>query len=89
MLFILSFLQIARRLLGKILIDLHNTRREVTAAAAESNTCHDPTIISSTKRKERCCYDDVRNEGFERSSSNEKSIDLDSHKETKYCLDPK
>lgn len=81
--------KIARRLLGKILIDLHNTRREVTAAAAESNTCHDPTIISSTKRKERCYYDDVRNEGFERSSSNEKSIDIDSHKETKYCLDPK
>nr|CAB3503536.1 unnamed protein product [Digitaria exilis] len=46
--------KIARRLLGKILIDLHNTRQEVTAAAAESNAYND-----------------------------------DSHKETKYCLDPK
>ncbi|RLM93078.1 hypothetical protein C2845_PM08G27330 [Panicum miliaceum] len=46
--------------------------------------------VSSTKRKERCYYEDVRNECFERSSSNKKSIDLDdSHKETKYCLDPK
>ncbi|PAN28180.1 hypothetical protein PAHAL_5G136600 [Panicum hallii] len=82
--------KIARRLLGKILIDLHNTRREVTAAAAESNTHNDTKAVSSTKRKERCYYEDVRNECFERSGSNKKSIDLDdSHKETKYCLDPK
>ncbi|CAO2178027.1 unnamed protein product [Urochloa humidicola] len=80
--------KIARRLLGKILIDLHNTRREVTAAAAESNM-HDDKAVSSAKRKERCYYE-VRNECFERSGSNNKSIDLDeSHKETKYCLDPK
>ncbi|CAL4947149.1 unnamed protein product [Urochloa decumbens] len=81
--------KIARRLLGKILIDLHNTRREVTAAAAESNT-HDDKAVSSAKRKERCYYEEVRNECFERSGSTNKSIDLDeSHKETKYCLDPK
>ncbi|CAL4961082.1 unnamed protein product [Urochloa decumbens] len=81
--------KIARRLLGKILIDLHNTRREVTAAAAESNM-HDDKAVSSAKRKERCHYEEVRNECFERSGSNNKSIDLDeSHKETKYCLDPK
>ncbi|CAO2182712.1 unnamed protein product [Urochloa humidicola] len=81
--------KIARRLLGKILIDLHNTRREVTAAAAESNT-HDNKTVSSAKRKERCYYEEVRNECFERSGSNHKSIDPDeSHKETKYCLDPK
>ncbi|CAM0883363.1 unnamed protein product [Alopecurus aequalis] len=81
--------KIARRLLGKILIDLHNTRREITAIAAESSTCHDPKIVSSPKQKERCYYDSVRNEGFERPSTNQKSDDLDSHKETKYCLDPK
>ncbi|TVU34900.1 hypothetical protein EJB05_16756 [Eragrostis curvula] len=82
--------KIARRLLGKILIDLHNTRREVTATAAESNACNDPTALSSAKRKERCYYDEVRNECFERFTSNKKSVDLDdSHKETKYCLDPK
>uniref|UniRef100_A0A0E0JPG5 Inositol hexakisphosphate and diphosphoinositol-pentakisphosphate kinase n=1 Tax=Oryza punctata TaxID=4537 RepID=A0A0E0JPG5_ORYPU len=82
--------KIARRLLGKILIDLHNTRREVADAAGESNACHDPTIVPSSKRKDRGCYGDVKNEGFDRPSSNKKSIDLDdSHKETKYCLDPK
>ncbi|XP_062207060.1 inositol hexakisphosphate and diphosphoinositol-pentakisphosphate kinase VIP1-like isoform X6 [Phragmites australis] len=82
--------KIAHRLLGKILIDLHNTRREVTSATAESNTYHDPTTMSSAKRKERCYYEEVRSECFERPISNKKSIDLDdSHKETKYCLDPK
>ncbi|KAL5223236.1 hypothetical protein ABZP36_027949 [Zizania latifolia] len=82
--------KIARRLLGKILIDLHNTRREVAAAAGESNACHDPTIVSSSKWKDRGYYREAKNEVFDRSSSNKKSIDLDdSHKETKYCLDPK
>ncbi|KAK1667992.1 hypothetical protein QYE76_056151 [Lolium multiflorum] len=81
--------KIARRLLGKILIDLHNTRREIAAIAAESITCHDPKIVSSIKQKERCYYGNVRNEGFERSSTDQKSVDQDSHKETKYCLDPK
>ncbi|VAH64694.1 unnamed protein product [Triticum turgidum subsp. durum] len=81
--------KIARRLLGKILIDLHNTRREITEVAAESSTRHDPIVVSSTKRKERCYHDSVRNESFEGSSTDEKSVDLDSHKETKYCLDPK
>jgi inositol hexakisphosphate/diphosphoinositol-pentakisphosphate kinase len=77
-------------LLGKILIDLHNTRREVAAAGGESNACHDPTIVPSSKRKDRGYYGDVKNEGFDRPNSNKKSIDLDdSHKETKYCLDPK
>jgi hypothetical protein len=87
--FFCRFLQIARRLLGKILIDLHNTRREIAAIAAESITCHDPKIVSSIKQKERCYYGNVRNEGFERSSTDQKSVDQDSHKETKYCLDPK
>ncbi|KAK3162111.1 hypothetical protein QOZ80_1BG0085640 [Eleusine coracana subsp. coracana] len=82
--------KIARRLLGKILIDLHNTRREVVAAAAESNTCNDPTAMPSAKRKERCHYEEVRNECVERLSSNKNSIILnDTHQETKYCLDPK
>uniref|UniRef100_A0A0E0C8G6 Inositol hexakisphosphate and diphosphoinositol-pentakisphosphate kinase n=1 Tax=Oryza meridionalis TaxID=40149 RepID=A0A0E0C8G6_9ORYZ len=82
--------KIARRLLGKILIDLHNTRREVAASGGESNACHDPTIVPSSKRKDRGYYGDVKNEGFDRPNSNKKSIDLDdSHKETKYCLDPK
>ncbi|CAD6229623.1 unnamed protein product [Miscanthus lutarioriparius] len=82
--------KIAHRLLGKILIDLHNTRREVTAAAAESYTHNDTTTVSSAKLKERSYYEEVRNECVERSSSNKKAIDLDdSHEETKYCLDPK
>uniref|UniRef100_A0A0D9YFR3 Inositol hexakisphosphate and diphosphoinositol-pentakisphosphate kinase n=1 Tax=Oryza glumipatula TaxID=40148 RepID=A0A0D9YFR3_9ORYZ len=50
--------KIARRLLGKILIDLHNTRREVAAAGGESNACHDPTIVPSSKRKDRGYYGD-------------------------------
>ncbi|XP_037414332.1 inositol hexakisphosphate and diphosphoinositol-pentakisphosphate kinase VIP1-like isoform X3 [Triticum dicoccoides] len=81
--------KIARRLLGKILIDLHNTRREITEVAAESSTRLDPIVVSSTKRKERCYHDGVRNESSEGSSTDEKSVDLDSHEETKYCLDPK
>ncbi|GJN17500.1 hypothetical protein PR202_gb04573 [Eleusine coracana subsp. coracana] len=79
--------------LGKmILIDLHNTRREVVliTAAAESNTCNDPKAMPSAKRKERCHYEEVRNECVERFSSNKNSINLnDTHQETKYCLDPK
>ncbi|KAL6614393.1 hypothetical protein ACP70R_036663 [Stipagrostis hirtigluma subsp. patula] len=79
--------KIARRLLGKILIDLHNTRQEVTTVAAVSNTYNDMTTMSSAKRKDRCYHKEVRNE--QRSIPN-KSIDLDdSDKETKYCLDPK
>lgn len=75
--------------MGKILIDLHNTRREV-AAAAESDIYNDIMTVSSAKRKERNYYEEVKNECVERSISNKKGIDLDdSHEETKYCLDPK
>ncbi|ONM37416.1 Phosphoglycerate mutase-like family protein [Zea mays] len=82
--------KIARRLLGKILIDLHNTRREVAAAAAESDIYNDIMTVSSAKRKERSYYEEVKHECVERSISNKKGIDLDdSHEETKYCLDPK
>nr|CAB3474444.1 unnamed protein product [Digitaria exilis] len=81
--------KIARRLLGKILIDLHNTRQEVTAAA-ESNAYNGTKAVPSSKRKEMCYYEEVRNEYFEKSIYNNNSVDLDdSHKETKYCLDPK
>lgn len=76
--------------MGKILIDVHNTRQEVTAAAAESNTYNGTKAVPSSKRKEMCYYEEVMKEYFEKSISTNNSVDLDdSHKETKYCLDPK
>ncbi|KAF8399400.1 hypothetical protein HHK36_015264 [Tetracentron sinense] len=85
--------KIARRLLGKILIDLRNTREEaITVAELKSN--HDKS--SSTKSgKEDTDYQSKlqnKNEDTRRSSfTSEKSLDQDDDedKETKYRLDPK
>lgn len=89
-------LQIARRLLGKILIDLRNTREEAISVA-ELKSNQDQTSTFSKTRKEdtvtdyqsrsQTKMDDTRRT----SSTSEKSLDQDDDddKETKYRLDPK
>ncbi|RWW89445.1 hypothetical protein BHE74_00001609 [Ensete ventricosum] len=89
-----SRFQIARRLLGKILIDLRNTREEAISVA-ELKSSQEPTSMFAKTRKEETEYQ-VRslnkNEDPRRSSTtSEKSLDQDDDddRETKYRLDPK
>ncbi|CAH9088859.1 unnamed protein product [Cuscuta epithymum] len=83
--------KIARRLLGKLLIDLRNTREEaISVAELKRNEDHDPVIGKETADyhlKPRAKTEDPRKSGF----TSEKSIDQDEDddKETKYRLDPK
>lgn len=86
-------LQIARRLLGKILIDLHNTQEEAIDVAEPKSNQETTTMFPKTRKEER---DQARplnkNEDPRRTSStSEKSIDQDDDddRETKYRLDPK
>ncbi|XP_037494499.1 inositol hexakisphosphate and diphosphoinositol-pentakisphosphate kinase VIP2-like [Jatropha curcas] len=86
--------KIARRLLGKILIDLRNTQEEaISVAELKSNQDQHSTLTKSEK-------DDpdnqskffIKNEDPRRTSTtSEKSMDQDDDddKETKYRLDPK
>ncbi|KAG1347522.1 inositol hexakisphosphate and diphosphoinositol-pentakisphosphate kinase VIP2 [Cocos nucifera] len=81
--------KIARRLLGKLLIDLHNTREEAIGVA-ELKFCQDQT--SNFFEEETDCQSRPKNEDPRRTSStSEKSLDQDDDddKETKYRLDPK
>nr|DAD34775.1 TPA_asm: hypothetical protein HUJ06_005415 [Nelumbo nucifera] len=86
--------KIARRLLGKILIDLRNTREEAISVA-ELKSNQDQNSTSTKTRKEESDYQlkfHTKNEDIRRSSfTSEKSLDLDDDddKETKYRLDPK
>lgn len=87
-------LQIARRLLGKILIDLRNTREEAISVA-ELKANQDKSSMPSNPRKEETEHqprplnkiEDTRRSSF----TSEKSIDQDDDddKEIKYRLDPK
>ncbi|GMH30492.1 hypothetical protein Nepgr_032335 [Nepenthes gracilis] len=83
--------KIARRLLGKILIDLRNTREEaINVAELKSN--HNQSSTSSKKDKEYRTKPQTRNEDVRRTSTaSDKSIDQeeDDDKETEYRLDPK
>ncbi|OVA09092.1 Histidine phosphatase superfamily [Macleaya cordata] len=83
--------KIARRLLGKILIDLRNTREEAISVA-ELKSNQDQSSAFSKTRKEECHFllKPQKNEDAKRSTS-EKSLDQDDDddKETKYRLDPK
>nr|CAB3498920.1 unnamed protein product [Digitaria exilis] len=82
---------IARRLLGKILIDLRNTREEAISVA-EPKFIEDEAIFLPTKEAEHQQKIHVRNEDGRRSSStSEKSLDQEDEddRETKYRLDPK
>ncbi|KAJ6806590.1 inositol hexakisphosphate and diphosphoinositol-pentakisphosphate kinase-like isoform X1 [Iris pallida] len=84
--------KIARRLLGKILIDLHNTREEAISVA-ELKANPDQTSMFIKLKKEEMDIPRHLNKNEERraSSTSEKSLDQedDDDKETKYRLDPK
>ncbi|XP_071913066.1 inositol hexakisphosphate and diphosphoinositol-pentakisphosphate kinase VIP2-like isoform X2 [Coffea arabica] len=82
--------KIARRLLGKILIDLRNTREEaISVAGLKSSQDHESTVSITGQEDGESNF---RNEDSRRTSfTGEKSINQedDDNKETKYRLDPK
>uniref|UniRef100_A0A0D3FMM4 Inositol hexakisphosphate and diphosphoinositol-pentakisphosphate kinase n=1 Tax=Oryza barthii TaxID=65489 RepID=A0A0D3FMM4_9ORYZ len=83
--------KIARRLLGKILIDLRNTREEAISVSDPKFTEDEATFLP-TKESEYQQKLQTRNEDGRRSSStSEKSLDQEDEddRETKYRLDPK
>lgn len=84
--------KIARRLLGKILIDLRNTREEAISVA-ELKTNYDPYTRSSKKEDANApSVVHTKNEGVKISSTTaDLAIDQDEddEKETEYRLDPK
>ncbi|KAJ6766292.1 DIPHOSPHOINOSITOL PENTAKISPHOSPHATE KINASE [Salix purpurea] len=86
--------KIARRLLGKILIDLRNTLEEAISVA-ELKCNHDHQSASKKTDKEDTDYQSklfIKNEDMRRTSTtSEISMDQDDDddKETKYRLDPK
>ncbi|KAK4603942.1 hypothetical protein RGQ29_012454 [Quercus rubra] len=85
--------KIARRLLGKILIDLRNTREEaISVAELKSNREQEST--SKKAEKEDPEYQSklyIKNDDMRRTSTSDISMDQDDDddKETKYRLDPK
>ncbi|XP_077210138.1 inositol hexakisphosphate and diphosphoinositol-pentakisphosphate kinase VIP2-like isoform X2 [Tasmannia lanceolata] len=86
--------KIARRLLGKILIDLRNTREEAISVAEPKNNQDQNSTFPKTRREDIDYQSrtQIKNEDTRRSSStSEKSLDQDDDddKETKYRLDPK
>ncbi|KAL7604454.1 hypothetical protein Lser_V15G20588 [Lactuca serriola] len=78
--------KIARRLLGKILIDLRNTREEAINVADLKSQCQDTSSIAVVKehRDHR-----QKNEDSRRTGEKSKDPDDDEDKEIKYRLDPK
>lgn len=86
--------QIARRLLGKILIDLRNTREEaISVAELKGNQDNNPAV-PSTGKEDTDYYSKSHNktEGLRRASfTSDMSMDQDEDddKEIKYRLDPK
>lgn len=86
--------QIARRLLGKILIDLRNTREEaISVAELKSNQDNSPAVPSTGKEdtdyhsKSHSKTDGLRRNSFTSDMSMDQ--DEDDDKEIKYRLDPK
>ncbi|GAB2268686.1 Inositol hexakisphosphate and diphosphoinositol-pentakisphosphate kinase vip2 [Dionaea muscipula] len=82
--------KIARRLLGKILIDLRNTREEALNVA-ELKSKNDRHTTYCKKDMQHQTKANTRNEDMRRTSTSDKSIELedDDDKETEYRLDPK
>ncbi|XP_057447571.1 inositol hexakisphosphate and diphosphoinositol-pentakisphosphate kinase VIP2-like isoform X4 [Lotus japonicus] len=85
--------KIARRLLGKLLIDLRNTREEaITVAELKNNQDNNSLSVKIEKEdaeaKSKMFY---KNDETRKSSMSDKSMDQDDDddKETKYRLDPK
>ncbi|OAY29841.1 inositol hexakisphosphate and diphosphoinositol-pentakisphosphate kinase VIP2 isoform X3 [Manihot esculenta] len=85
--------KIARRLLGKILIDLRNTREEaLSVAELKSNQDQESTLAKSEEDGEYQSKFFIKSEDTRRASTtSDLSIDQDDDddKETKYRLDPK
>ncbi|KAL2330035.1 hypothetical protein Fmac_017616 [Flemingia macrophylla] len=84
--------KIARRLLGKLLIDLRNTREEaISVAELKSNQDHDSSSTKSEKEDTEAKSKLLNKNDEIRKSSSDISMDQDDDddKETKYRLDPK
>ncbi|AES77306.2 putative phosphotransferase with a phosphate group as acceptor [Medicago truncatula] len=86
--------KIARRLLGKLLIDLRNTREEaISVAELKSNQDHDSSFPKTEKENTDAKPKHLNKNGELRKSItlNDISMDQDDDddKETKYRLDPK
>ncbi|RID42070.1 hypothetical protein BRARA_J01986 [Brassica rapa] len=83
--------KIARRLLGKILIDLRNTREEAMSVA-ELKKSQDQVSVSlcSPRKEDRCSQPKlfIKSDELRRPNTGENKDD-DEDKETKYRLDPK
>ncbi|XP_062151257.1 inositol hexakisphosphate and diphosphoinositol-pentakisphosphate kinase VIP1-like isoform X6 [Alnus glutinosa] len=84
--------KIARRLLGKVLIDLRNTREEAISVA-ELKSNQDQDSISKKPEKEDAEYQSklyVKTDDLRRISTTSNTMDQDDDddKETKYRLDP-
>ncbi|KAI5431972.1 Inositol hexakisphosphate and diphosphoinositol-pentakisphosphate kinase vip2, variant 3 [Lathyrus oleraceus] len=85
--------KIARRLLGKLLIDLRNTREEaISVAELKSNHDHDSSFTKTEKENSDAKPKLNKNDEVRKSITlNDISMDQDDDddKETKYRLDPK
>uniref|UniRef100_A0A2P2LZR2 Inositol hexakisphosphate and diphosphoinositol-pentakisphosphate kinase n=1 Tax=Rhizophora mucronata TaxID=61149 RepID=A0A2P2LZR2_RHIMU len=86
--------KIARRLLGKLLIDLRNTREEANSVAALKSN-QDQQSMSMKSEKEEADHQSklfVKSEDMRRTTSTTSEISMDQDddddKETKYRLDP-
>lgn len=87
-------IQIARRLLGKILIDLRNTREEaISVAELKSNQDHYSSSTKTEKEDTEAKSKYLHKNGEMRKSNAMNDISMgqddDDDKETKYRLDPK
>ncbi|CAA7031348.1 unnamed protein product [Microthlaspi erraticum] len=83
--------KIARRLLGKILIDLRNTREEAMSVAELKNNQDQVSVsLYSSRKEDRYSQPKlfVKSDELRRPSTGENK-DEDDDKETKYRLDPK
>ncbi|KAL0709526.1 hypothetical protein Bca4012_016504 [Brassica carinata] len=83
--------KIARRLLGKILIDLRNTREEAMSVAELKNSQDQVSVsLYSSRKEDRYSQPKlfVKSDELRRPSTGENK-DEDDDKETKYRLDPK
>ncbi|XP_035839222.1 inositol hexakisphosphate and diphosphoinositol-pentakisphosphate kinase VIP2 isoform X3 [Helianthus annuus] len=82
--------KIARRLLGKILIDLRNTREEAINVAELKNQCQSSTTSNKNVKEHTDHQPKSKNEESRRTSfTSDKSMDQDEDEEIKYRLDPK
>lgn len=95
-LFFTVSIQIARRLLGKLLIDLRNTREEaISVAELKNSQDHNSLSINiekedaEAKSKNLHKNDEMRKSSTLSLSDTSMDQDDDDDKETKYRLDPK